>query len=67
MDLQIQQAYIAALREELGRARNAEHAAEVKAELARVGAPVEEIVETAAAAPMVETAAVPKRKAAPKK
>ena len=58
----IEQAYVQALLVELGRARDEQHANEVRAELARVGHPV---VETAEARPTVETAAVTKtRKAA---
>ena len=53
----VEQAYVQALLVELSRARDEQHAAEVKAELARVGAPV---VETADATPAVETAAVTK-------
>ena len=58
----IEAAYIAALKVELSQAINADHAAEVKAELARVGAPVVDAVETANATPAMETAAAPKRK-----
>jgi hypothetical protein len=59
----IESAYIEALRVELSRARDEDHAAQVREELARVGAPVIDIIETASANPQTETAAAPKRKA----
>lgn len=58
----VEQAYIEALKVELSQARNADHAAEVRAELARVGVVVEGVVERAQRAPQVEMAAAPKQR-----
>lgn len=65
--MSLERAYIEALQDELARAKTAQHKAEVRAELKRIGAAVQEEVETASATPVVENAAAPKRKAAVKK